>query len=238
MQSEDKNQASENSFFKNLTSGFTPVIDSTYNKGHFYKLDLSVNNRELEQIDLASSQAMEQYINGLLIKNNKKVAWGGYLEQRNIYKRSDHFNQLDAETERDIHLGIDLWVEAGTNVLAVCDGEILGFNDNDNFGDYGPTIILKHITNGLLFYSLYGHLSRKSLQGLEAGQKVKRGEIIGEVGYTDENGDYAPHLHFQVIKTIGGYKGDYPGVCAEEDIEYYINNCPDPNLLLKIENLE
>lgn len=238
MHSEFKTQAAENSFFESLTSGFTPVIDSKFEVDQFCKLDLSINNVQLESIDLTSSREMEQYINKLLEKNNKKVAWGGYLEQRAIYKRSGHFNQLDTATERNIHLGIDLWVEAGTNVLAVCDGEIHGFNDNNNFGDYGPTIILKHVTNDLVFYSLYGHLSRESLKRIQEGQKVSKGEVIGQLGYPEENGDYAPHLHFQLIKDIGGYNGDYPGVCAKKDLDYFKKNCPDPNLLLKIEKPE
>jgi len=223
-----------NTLINDITLGFTAVIDSKFEENQFYKLDLSINNNELESIDLTSSQAMEHYINDLLEKNTKKVAWGGYLEQRAIYKRSEHFNLPDPTTERNIHLGIDLWVEAGTDVLAVCDGEIHGFNDNNNFGDYGPTIILKHTIGGLEFYSLYGHLSRNSLEGIQAGKEVAKGEVIGKLGYPEENGDYAPHLHFQLIKNIGGFKGDYPGVCAKKDLDYYIKNCPDPNLLLKI----
>src|SRR5690606_1608072 len=107
-----------------LTTSFTPVIDSNYKINQFCKLDLSENNSILDTIDLTSSSEMGQYINKFLEKNNKKVAWGGYLEQRAIYKRSKHFNQQDKESERNIHLGIDLWVEAGTKVLAVYDGEI------------------------------------------------------------------------------------------------------------------
>jgi len=177
---------------------------------------------------------MEYYICNLLKKNNKKVAWGGYLEQRAIYKRSNHFNQLDIETERNIHLGIDLWVEAGTGVLAVCDGVIHSFQDNINFGDYGPTIILKHIFKNITFYSLYGHLSRASLVGKEVGQMVKKGQVIAQLGTSAVNGDYAPHLHFQIIKDLQGKKGDYPGVCSKVDLHYYSENCPDPNMLLKI----
>jgi len=41
-------------------------------------------------------------------------------------------------------------------------------------------------------------------------------------------------LHFQIIKDIKDYKGDYPGVCAAKDLKYYKNNCPNPNLLLKL----
>ena len=49
-----------------------------------------------------------------------------------------------------------------------------------------------------------------------------------------ENGDYPPHLHFQIILDIENFYGDYPGVCSENDLKYYSQNCPDPNLVLKL----
>ena len=129
---------------------------------------------------------------------------------------------------------MDIWTAEGTDVLAVLDGEIHSFQDNANFGDYGPTIILKHTIEDEVFYSLYGHLSRKSLESLQVGQKFKAQEKIAELGAAEENGDYAPHLHFQIIKDLQENKGDYPGVASKKDLDFYLENCPDPNLLLKI----
>lgn len=57
---------------------------------------------------------------------------------------------------------------------------------------------------------------------------------MASIGNSEVNGDYAPHLHFQIIKNIEDYWGDYPGVCNTNDLNFYIENCPDPNLLLKI----
>lgn len=216
------------------TQNFTPVINREFLKTDYYPIDLSPANKELTRVDLTSSTAMESYIDNYLKENNKKVAYGGYLEKRAIYQRSIHFNQENPETERNIHLGVDLWIGAGTEVLAVLDAEIHSFKDNTNFGDYGPTIILKHQINGLEFYTLYGHLSRESLQNLRVGQLVKKGETIARLGDATVNGDYAPHLHFQIILEIGDSNGDYPGVCSKLDVAFYSKNCPDPNLLLKI----
>jgi murein DD-endopeptidase MepM/ murein hydrolase activator NlpD len=218
----------------NITKKFTPVINPDFLKIDYFPIDLSPANYSLTNVDLTSSLEMERYINNYLLENNKKVAYGGYLEKRAIYQRSTHFNQQNAETERNIHLGVDLWVEAGTEVLAVFDGEIHSFQDNTNFGDYGPTIILRHQVDGITFHTLYGHLSRESLKDLKVGQPVKKGEVIARLGDAAVNGDYAPHLHFQVIKDIGVFKGDYPGVCSKQDVAFYSKNCPDPNLLLKI----
>ncbi|MEX0998308.1 MAG: peptidoglycan DD-metalloendopeptidase family protein [Flavobacteriaceae bacterium] len=221
-------------FLRGCTQNFTPVIDKAFVKTDYFPIDLSVANQSLKSIDFSSSDAVEHYINDYLQKNNSKVAYGGYIEQRAIYQRSSHFNQQDPETERNIHLGMDLWVQEKTDVLAVLDGEIHSFKDNTNFGDYGPTIILKHHFANTTFYTLYGHLSRESLTRIQVGQKFNQGEAIAQLGSAEVNGDYAPHLHFQIIKEIGTYLGDYPGVCSKKDLNYFSENCPDPNLVLKL----
>ncbi|MGB5188485.1 MAG: peptidase M23, partial [Robiginitalea sp.] len=51
---------------------------------------------------------------------------------------------------------------------------------------------------------------------------------IGRLGSAKENGGYAPHLHFQLIRDLEGFRGDYPGVCALQQLEFYRQNCPDP----------
>jgi murein DD-endopeptidase MepM/ murein hydrolase activator NlpD len=166
-----------------------------------------------------------------------QVAYGGYLEQRNIYKRSTYFNQqVNPNDERNIHLGIDIWAPAGTKVLAAWDGELHSFQNNTNHGDYGPTIILKHVIDGFTFYTLYGHLSLNSISTLCVGNQIAQGEVIAFLGDSVVNGDYAPHLHFQIILDIQDYFGDYPGVCSVNQLEFYKSNCPDPNLLLGLGN--
>ena len=162
--------------------------------------------------------------------------FGGYLEKRDIYNRSEYFNKQSKENQRNIHLGIDLWCDANTAVLAVLEGEIHSFKNNTNHGDYGPTIILKHTVDDRVFYSLYGHLSEDSLKNLNVGDKVSQGEKIAVLGDNSVNGDYAPHLHFQLIIDMEGNLGDYPGVSSTKTLNYYKNNCPDPNLLLKLPN--
>jgi len=85
-----------------------------------------------------------------------------------------------------------------------------------------------------VFYTLYGHLSIVSIENIKVGDKVLQGEIIGFLGDSSVNGDYAPHLHFQIIRDLEGNFGDYPGVSSEEKKCFYQKNCPNPNLLLKL----
>lgn len=58
--------------------------------------------------------------------------------------------------------------------------------------------------------------------------------MIGHFGEPAENGDWPPHLHFQVIHDMEFKKGDYPGVCSISERERYLKNCPDPDLILKM----
>ncbi|WP_299888530.1 peptidoglycan DD-metalloendopeptidase family protein [uncultured Lacinutrix sp.] len=212
-----------------------PVIDASISRSDYIAIDLSQANNDLKTFDISSSKAWEKYIVNYLKKHQKKVAFGGYLEKRGIYNRSDYFNNPNPETERNIHLGLDLWIKAGTNVLAAYNGEIHSFKDNTNFGDYGPTIILQHSIGNELFYTLYGHLSRESLIGLNVGDKIKKGQSIAQLGTAQVNGDYAPHLHFQIIKDLQGNNGDYPGVSSLLDLEFYSANTVNPELVLEIE---
>lgn len=209
------------------------VIDSEINYNEYALFDLSAPTTDKMNLPVTDANAFEDFVENHLKENKAQVAYGGYLEHRNLYKRSTVFKDITIE-ERNIHIGLDLWIKAGTEVLAALDGRIHSFQNNTALGDYGPAIILEHEIDNMKFYTLYGHLSLDSLNGKLEGQIVKKGEIIAQLGAPPINGDYAPHLHFQIIADMQGKKGDYPGVCSKSELEFYKENCPDPNLLLKI----
>ncbi|PLX10099.1 MAG: peptidase M23 [Marinilabiliales bacterium] len=197
-----------------------------------FRLDLSVDNEELHQIDLSSTNKLGEYINSRIKKSNKKLAVGGYAEDRLIYRKSSHFGK--DEDARTIHLGIDIWCNEKTGIYSPIDGIIHSFKNNTNFGDYGPTIILQHSIGEYTFYTLYGHLSKNSLSRLAVGNKVSKGDKIAELGDDTENGNWPPHLHFQLIREMGDNYGDFPGVCSKKEKEKYLRICPNPELILNI----
>ncbi len=209
------------------------VIDDSIPYSKYTSIDLSISNADLSKIDMENADNFETYVQDILKKNNAKVAYGGYNEERNLYKFSPLFND-DEKEERNIHIGMDLWIKAETSILAALDGIVYAFDFNAGKGNYGPTIILKHTIENQIFYSLYGHLSVESIENLEIGIAFKKGQKMATLGDSSVNGGYAPHLHFQIIKDIRDYLGDYPGVCSKKDLDYYLENCPNPNLLLKI----
>ncbi|MDO6597659.1 peptidoglycan DD-metalloendopeptidase family protein [Oceanihabitans sp. 2_MG-2023] len=221
-------------FLNSISAKPLRVLDAAISNSQYISIDLSENNPDLKKFDISSSNAWQEYINNYLEKNNKTVAFGGYLEKRNLYKRSLYFNQENSEHERNIHLGVDLWIAAGTKIYTPLDATVHSFKNNTNFGDYGPTIILIHNIKGESFFTLYGHLSLISIANLKIGQTFKAGDCIATLGEASVNGDYAPHLHFQIIRDLEGNYGDYPGVCNKKNLDKFKKNCPDLNTLLKL----
>jgi murein DD-endopeptidase MepM/ murein hydrolase activator NlpD len=164
----------------------------------------------------------------------KGLLVGGYDEERAIYSGPVFEAQGGAEP-RTIHLGIDLFDAARMPVFAPLAGRVHSFQDNANPKDYGPTIILEHeVTSELIFYTLYGHLSRDSLDGLFVGKPVAVGEEVARLGEAAVNGDWPPHLHFQLVLDMQGRRGDYPGVFKKSEREQWKQICPDPAPLLGI----
>ncbi|MEM9362768.1 MAG: peptidoglycan DD-metalloendopeptidase family protein [Bacteroidota bacterium] len=207
------------------------ILDKTLSLKDYVPLDLSVENKELSKFEITTPEGCQAYIDSVLDSDKKKVAFGGYLERRGIYNTFDRF---DKGEQRNIHLGIDFWHKAGTKVLVPLDGKVHSYKNNSDMGNYGPTILLQHDMGPISFYTLYGHLSLESLDGLEKGMHFKRGEGLATLGAPEINVNYAPHLHFQIIMDIQGYEGDYPGVCSQKELHFYKKNCPNPNLLLKL----
>lgn len=220
-----------NFYSKLLEITFAPILPYDLRQVPILILDLTEHNKDLTKEVLLDTIAFTQYIFREMDKANALVAVGKYNEERIIYKRSTNFGGAEP---RSIHLGIDLWAKTGTRVFCPFEGKIHSVKNNVGFGDYGPTIIIEHFIGDNTFFTLYGHLNLESIHNCFPGQYVSTGEEIGKIGNYPENGDWPPHLHFQLIKDLQGMEGDFPGVAAPSKRLYYLNLCPDPNIILKI----
>jgi murein DD-endopeptidase MepM/ murein hydrolase activator NlpD len=220
---------------------FHKVVPFNAVKDKLLLLDFTENNTDLTDSILSDTKKLSHYIQDKLSATNARYGIGGYAEHRTIYKRSELFNEtkkmgsqnIDEEPRR-FHLGIDIWGKVFTPVMAPLDGKVHSFAFNDRFGDYGATIILSHRLANNSFYTLYGHLSLASIKNLNDGDTINKGDVFAEFGIPQENGNWPPHLHFQIIKDLQGMKGDYPGVCKFSERETYIANCPDADLILRM----
>lgn len=90
--------------------------------------------------------------------------------------------------KRRFHYGTDMALPTGEPIYAAFDGVVRISKYNKT---YGNLIVIRHEQNGLETY--YAHLSRREV---EAGQKVKAGDVIGLCGNTGRS--YGSHLHFEI----------------------------------------
>lgn len=209
----------------------SPLIPQSYLRTAPLRFDFSKRNPDILHVDMSDAAGLQEYIEGALAESGRTWGMGGYGEDRFFYEKSKLFRS--AGEYRSIHIGLDIWLPAGTEIFAPLDATVHSFRYNDKFLDYGPTVILRHERGGVVFYTLYGHLSRLSLAGLVEGKEIPRGQKIATLGTVHENGSWPPHLHFQIIGDLGGRTGDYPGVVVPSERDTYLGMCPDPELLLK-----
>jgi len=96
--------------------------------------------------------------------------------------RTDPFTQM-----QQFHRGIDIAGNIGNPVVATAEGIVLHLGQDKIFG---RSILISH-GGGLTTF--YGHLSKFLVR---EGQKVKRGDIIGELGNSGKA--TGPHVHYEV----------------------------------------
>jgi len=228
-------QSSLITVLKKHPDAFSPVVPFDHSKESVIAFDFTEGHTTFPSTILNDTREFMALVNEKLMKAGARYGIGGYAENRAVYSMSKVFDaEKEGEEPRRLHLGIDIWGKPYTKVMAPMEGIIHSFAFNNEFGNYGATVILSHILESTRFHTLYGHLSLNSIKNMQEGQRVEETEVFAEFGIPAENGHWPPHLHFQVIADLGEWKGDYPGVCKLSEKERYLDNCPDPDLILQM----
>ena len=175
----------ENILLKNQAN-FRSVVDFNPATEKIAPIDLSKTNTELTEEIYSNTKSFSNYIDARRKEQGAKFLIGGYAELRDMYKRSLLFDEEKrygiekpvTEEPRRLHIGTDIWGEAGTKIFVPVGGTVHSFAFNNNFGDYGATIILQHQLETVLFYTLYGHLSVADIAHLKEGKFITRGELL------------------------------------------------------------
>ncbi len=207
-----------------------PIIN--FDNKKITHLDLSVGSLDLgNNSNFETNDNFEATIQQILKNKNADIGIGGYLETRPFYTSDAYQVEGNQGAQwRTVHLGMDVWSAAGTPVFAPLEATVHSFKNNAADCDYGPTIILEHKKDDTRFYTLYGHLSLDSLDGLKKGMHIQKGQKIAEIGPAPINGNWPPHLHFQVMLDLLGNEGDFPGVAYPHELDVWKSICPDPSL--------
>ena len=226
--------AKNKTFTQWVGTGFKETVFPVKKSDPIQWLDLRVDSLDTGLTEnLFDASLLNRKISQLMSDAGTTLAIGRYNEARAFYTTDAFTSQgNDAPQWRTVHVGMDFFTNPGSEVYAVLDGTVHSFANNSADRDYGPTIILEHrVSDDLVFYSLSGHLSLDSITNLRAGQKIRKGAIIGRVGTTEENGKWPPHLHFQIILDMLDKQGDFPGVAFAHQRELWKSISPDPWLL-------
>ncbi len=212
------------------------LFDFDLNESSLTNIDLSVSSLELiNAAEIMDTRILSELIDTKIKQKGVKIAVGNFDEVRMGYLRDEFKVEADeGSLWRTIHLGIDLFTTAETPIYSPLDGKLHSFQNNSGEYDYGSTLIIEHKFDKLSFYTLLGHLSEDSLDNKTEGMIIKRGDKIGKIGDYSINGNWPPHLHFQLITDMLGNKGNFPGVALHSEREIWLSICPNPNTILQL----
>ncbi len=209
-----------------------PILGEPLTEENSKTVDFGLTSRVLARVtDLADPAAYAEPLRRHL--GGDKIGIGFYNEVRPTYL-ADMF-AIDHHQRRTVHLGVDIFAPPETPIYAPIAGKIHSLADYNEAQDYGPVLILKHEpSDDLCFYTLYGHLSPKSLERWAIGESVEAGALLASIGDYPRNGNWTPHLHFQIVVDLLDFGDNCPGVCAPSLRDLWNSLSPDPNHILRL----
>ncbi len=207
------------------------------------RVDLSIGSEFLDDFRLIRDEpALTRRIDWLRHSVGARVAVGEYDEPRLLYV-SELFETegFEGAEWRTVHIGLDLFADAGCPVRTPVAGRIKSVRNNVGPRDYGPTVVVEHSVKDddgvpFSFYTLYGHLDSETLASTHPGQPVAAGTTIGRLGNPAVNGGWPPHVHFQIVVDLLDREGEFPGVARPSDRRVWTSLSPAPHLLAGVPN--
>ena len=162
----------------NMTN--SEVVVSTTKKLNELKKELYIQSKSYDELVLLAKNKENMLqnlpaIQPVLNKNLKQMASGYGWRIDPVYHT------------RRFHAGMDFAAPVGANIYATGNGQVISAGWQQGYGN------CVQINHGYGYVTLYGHMSAFKIR---AGQKVKRGDVIGLVGSTGKS--TGPHLHYEV----------------------------------------
>jgi murein DD-endopeptidase MepM/ murein hydrolase activator NlpD len=156
------------------------VVVSTTKKLNELKKELYIQSKSYDELVLMAKNKENMLqnlpaIQPVLNKNLKQMASGYGWRIDPVYHT------------RRFHAGMDFAAPIGANIYATGNGQVISAGWQQGYGN------CVQINHGYGYVTLYGHMSAFKIR---AGQKVKRGDVIGLVGSTGKS--TGPHLHYEV----------------------------------------
>lgn len=214
---------------------FEPLLGPDCDPSSFHPIDFGFGYGVLEA-DPATLECgpLAERVERELQRAGARVGIGLWNEARPIY-RAPAFAVGDHPIDgaRTVHMGVDVWVPAGTPLYAPVGGVVEEVAEQDAPGDYGPVLLLRHEPKGgPRFWTLWGHLDPEIHTRLRAGAALDAGDLVAHVGAPPRNGNWPPHLHLQVATHTLGRGADLPGVVLATEREAWRGLFPNPARLV------
>ena len=220
-------------------AGFMPVIAAPDDIMP-PRVDLSIGSQFIEDLRLVHDEPrLTERIDAMRRQVGARVAIGEYDEARLVYT-SEMFRTegWDGPEWRTVHIGLDLFAEAGRSVRTPIAGVVHSVRNNVGPRDYGPTVVVEHRVRDeagpLVFHTLFGHLDLETLREVHPGLPLVAGATVGRLGSPSVNGGWSPHVHFQVIVDLLDRQGEFPGVARPSERETWKSLSPAPHQLASV----
>lgn len=212
---------------------FAPVLGKDLSKVEAAPLSIAGSTMPGNPLHLTEDEAI--HITGKVAPDRWEL--GLYAEPRLIYTGEVFsLGKYEAGDRRTVHIGVDIFAPAGTQVSAPLDGVVCSVTDNPDRFDYGGVVILEHSTpDGDRFQTLYGHLNPDVTNSLSIGETVPAGETFALLGSPEGNGGWRPHLHFQLCVMLSKKDDIWVGVADADDLAYFCAIHPNPASLLNLD---
>ncbi len=212
---------------------FTPIIGQDLNDAPLGSCSVESSTNPTNPFDIKPEEAAtigaEYGVNG--------PVWIGYYGEPRLIYTKDFFRlgPWKASDRRTVHIGADIFTAAGTALFAPLDGVVEFAGYRQAILDYGGLVMLAHETPDWdTFHTLFGHLSKASVEKLVVGQRIAKGEEFASLGGVHENGGWNPHVHFQLALSTDGMAEDWPGAAAPDHLCFWTKICPNPAALLNL----
>ncbi len=157
---------------------------------------------------------------------------GSWGEKRTVYTDKAFVSRFIEGQRRIHHLGVDLFMPAGTPLYAPVAGTVRSVEIEHEPLGYGGLISLEHAPEGCPpFVTLWGHMAHEALGRLKPGQRLEAGDLVGYMGDIHENGGWTPHLHFQISTDTALTATEILGVGESAYLDVWAELFPDASAL-------
>ena len=220
-------------WLRNNSNKFTEICNYPMKSSKKTFFDLSAGSDDILAFEKAGdTKGQSDYIFSRMADEKSLIGIGHYMEDRIVYD-TDAFAIENSTERRTMHMGVDLFLKPEEPIYAPYDGKIIAVRNRNFKGDYGAVILMQHeIDDGQKFWTLYGHLSQATLNHVKDGDQIAAGDTLAWVGDHPDNGDWPPHLHFQIYSHLLDMGASIDGVAPLSLLSIWQDISPDPNLIL------